>query len=116
MLNQQLTLPEQGQPGSTGIARDTDGPAVYAMDRSHSTRRRALPSFRAADRDRRALCSYYTKSARPPEAFRADLIRAQIARAAAKPLPVTRFAHAACLSTAHAVEEFGIGLGLLDLV
>jgi len=37
-----------------------------------SMRIRALPSFGEADRDRRASCSYYTKGARPPEAFRAD--------------------------------------------
>jgi len=37
-----------------------------------SVRRRALLSFGEADRDRRASCSYYTKSARPPEAFHAN--------------------------------------------
>jgi hypothetical protein len=55
-------------------------------------RMRALLSFREADRDRRASCLFYTKGARPPEAFRADFLRPRIARAAAKPLPVTRFA------------------------
>jgi hypothetical protein len=37
-----------------------------------SMRMRALLSFGEADRDRRASCRFYTKSARPPEAFRAD--------------------------------------------
>jgi len=43
---------------------------------------RALPSLGEADRDRRASCLFYTKSARPPEAFRADCLRDQIARPA----------------------------------
>jgi len=42
-------------------------------------RMRALPSFGEADRDRRASCRFYTKGARPPEAFRADINRAHIA-------------------------------------
>jgi hypothetical protein len=37
-----------------------------------SIRMRALLSLGEADRDRRASCRFYTKSARPPEAFRAD--------------------------------------------
>ena len=45
-----------------------------------SRRIRALPSFGEADRDRRASCSYYTKSARPPEAFRADIIGLKLRR------------------------------------
>jgi len=40
---------------------------------------RALPSLGEADRDRRASCLFHTKGARPPEAFRADINRAQIA-------------------------------------
>jgi len=32
----------------------------------------ALLSVGEADRDRRASCFFYTKGARPPEAFRAD--------------------------------------------
>jgi hypothetical protein len=42
-----------------------------------SIRMRALLSLGEADRDRRASCRFYTKSARPPEAFRADCIRWQ---------------------------------------
>src|SRR4030095_6219878 len=40
-----------------------------------SSRIRARLSIGEADRDRRASCLFYTKGARPPEAFRANCLR-----------------------------------------
>jgi len=40
-----------------------------------SRRMRALLSIGEADRDRRASCRFYEKSARPPEAFLASCLQ-----------------------------------------
>ena len=51
----------------------------------HTARLRALPNGREAAHERRASCRFYSEIARPPEDFRADWLRGEIAGAGEAP-------------------------------
>jgi len=60
-------------------AGETDERRIVGVSgrRRQSARIRALPNGRAAPYDRRASCLFYVESARPPEAFHANIIGAE---------------------------------------